>query len=154
MKNSIGMAFLLVLSGCWWAKEQAPAQQTQLLVINVLDESFYNDAHIAGSINVPFMRLENYLQSVDVHVPLVFYCSNYACSASSSAATLALKMGFADVVAYEGGMAQWYQLKYPTQGAATQDYLQQVVQAPHEQASVPVISASDLKKKMEHVHLL
>jgi hypothetical protein len=70
------------------------------------------------------------------------------------------KAGFENTYAYEGGTAEWSQLSkndpsYILEGPATESYLNQVVSAPeHEESDVEIISAQDLKNKMQSANLL
>ncbi len=116
------------------------SQPVRLRIVNVLEQELFDDAHIAGakgvdSICVPFDDIEEAAQSWDKSVPVVVYCSNYFCSASSEAAHMLAELGFSKVFAYEGGMAEWYQLFHESEpalisGPGEQKYLSMVVAAP------------------------
>jgi rhodanese-related sulfurtransferase len=139
---------LLVVAAC-----SQPHKNPSLLVINVLGAEQYNDAHIKGSINVPFDQVEAYAKKLDQKTEVVFYCANYMCSASGTAAEIFKKLGFEKVWAYEGGTAEWYQLGYPIDGAATDTYLKAENKKPAEEGthSYGLITAQELKKKMDAV---
>jgi rhodanese-related sulfurtransferase len=141
--------FGFVFAGCFQGQEKI-----KLKVINVLEKNYYDDAHIKGSINVPFMSLEQFVSPLNRKTPLVVYCANYHCSASGAAAQQLLKMGFSLVHAYEGGTAEWRQLGYPIDGPAQETYLTEVQVKPTEKSEVPVIDAVALKKLMEENKLL
>jgi rhodanese-related sulfurtransferase len=102
-------------------------------LINVLDEDAFVDAHISGSIHVPYDGVKKFLLSVDnKDVTLIFYCSNYYCTASDHAAEQAISLGFKNVFVYRGGMAEWYQLaehdsSYVYEGPAKLEYLKFVI---------------------------
>lgn len=162
MKSCRGfLVMLLMFASC--SQSEKKVEQPGLLVINVLEKEFYDDAHIQGSINVPFDQVSSYVDKFDRHTHIIAYCSNYMCSASGMVVSDLQKMGFHHLWAYEGGMAEWYQRGYPIQGPATKAYLraktekpasetQNSAQAPVTQISV--ISAEDLKAKMEAYKLL
>ena len=139
----------VALAGCG-SFESKP----KLVIINVLDKEYYDDCHIADSkqawsINVPFLEIDEYAQkNLDKESEIVLYCSNYKCSASGAAARRLAKMGFKKVYAFEGGMAEWKQLGYPTKGSCQMPYLTQVVPKPDE-AEPLVISAQELHQKMQ-----
>lgn len=112
---------LVLLAGC--GNEQDLKKQ-ELLVINVLDADHFNDCHIKGSINVPFEQVNDFVKDLDKDTTkLVFYCSNYMCTASGFAAQTCKQMGFKNVWAYEAGMADWYQKGLPVEGACKKPYL-------------------------------
>ncbi len=148
------MCSLALLVGCSREEKKTESKNADFVVINILDTPFYEDVHIKGSINVPLMELADYAQGLNKQAGIVVYCSNYACSASGAAAKQLLDMGFENVWAYEGGMAEWYQLQYPVDGPATKDYLRAENKKMEEVPSVPTISSQDLKKRMEEHKLL
>ena len=84
------------------------------VVINVLDEQYFNQEHIPGSINIPLdspdftQRVEEAL-SGDRNRPVVVYCANLECTASPTAARWLDEAGFAQVYDYEEGMRGWKQ---------------------------------------------
>lgn len=162
LKNLLVVATLsLLLSGCFRnTPETKSTKAPGLYVVNVLSKELYDDAHIKGSIHVDLDALETEAQAWDKKTPVVLYCSNYMCTASSHAARELKKMGFEKVYAFEGGTAQWFQLSkndpsYIIEGPATESYLSHEVAAPeHEEHDVDIISAQDLKNKMHSAGLL
>ena len=151
-----GVVFsLLCLVGCGGEEKTVRLHQAslpQLHVINVLDEQYYNDAHIVGSENVPFDNFEKTVQahfndgSWNTSDRFVIYCANYQCSASSEAAKFLKSLQATDVAVYEGGMAEWKQKGYPTEGPAAESYLTMVGE--HQAGlcgEIPCLSAEGLK---------
>lgn len=125
----ITLVGLVLLAGCGDAQD---LKKQGLLVVNVLDAEHFNDCHIKGSINVPFEQLDDFAKDLDKDkTKLVFYCSNYMCTASGFAAQKYKQMGFKNVWAYEAGMAEWYQKglqagmaeRYPVEGLCKKPYL-------------------------------
>ena len=115
----------------------------------------YEDCRIAGSINVPFEDVETFAKDLDRNAEIVVYCANYMCTASAAAAQKLKDMGFANVWAYEGGTAEWYQMglkaedNYPVEGSCQASYLAAANEKPaHAESSVSVISAEELHEKM------
>ena len=49
---------VICFSGCFDSSQK----ESKLVVINVLDQKYYDDCHIKGSINIPFDEFENQLQ--------------------------------------------------------------------------------------------
>jgi len=153
------LVLVALMSGCNWfgapKKTESVAVEPKVRVVNVLSKELFDDAHIKGSINADFMELATIAQDWDKSVPVVVYCSNYACTASGAAAQQLSKLGFTSVKAYEGGMAEWYQLRmqdptYEIEGPAQQDYLSMVVPQPAEHTpGVEVITAQDLKELLK-----
>lgn len=155
------MVPLVVMTGCNWGnktegeKPASSASTSKIIVINVLPKELYDDAHIPGSINVPLANLQNAAQTWNKEVPVVVYCSNYQCSASAGGARMLKNLGFKNVSAYEGGMAEWYQLSrednsYTVEGPAKQEYLSVKIAAPAapEHADVTTISAQSLRDQL------
>ena len=144
----LALSSLVLLAGCWGKKEEvAVPQPTEtkktVLVVNVLDKAMYDDAHIKGSINVTMDQLAAEAEKWDKNATIVLYCSNALCVASFDAAKMLSEKGFSDVAAYEGGMAEWFQLskknpEYIVEGPAQAEYLSLEVQKPQtEEAAAP-----------------
>jgi rhodanese-related sulfurtransferase len=112
---------------------------SSLEVINVLPEEYYTDCHITGSVNVPLDRLELFALSLPKDVEIVVYCAHYNCSLSRKAWHLLNTMGLKNIMAYEGGMREWYQKKYPKQGLCTNPSW-------HEPSTKPAIDDPVVKK--------
>lgn len=153
------LASILALAGCGVGdkeevKKEEPVKHeaASLVVINVLDPELYEDAHIKGSINVPYEQVEEYLKKTDKNNELVFYCANYACSASGEAAQEAKAAGF-NAHAYEGGMAEWVTLGYPHEGDAKQGYIHEENKKPDHLADFAIF-AEDLKAQMQEHNIL
>src|SRR5579872_5516917 len=99
------------------------SSNSKLLVINVLPEKYYNDCHITGSISAPLKELADRAKSWDCSQKIVAYCALDECDAGEKGCILLTCMGFTNVVDYRGGIKEWYQLNYPTQGPALSEYL-------------------------------
>lgn len=137
---------MMIITGC-----SPVLKKPKLVVINILDKPMYDDCHIKGSINVPFDILESALSSLNKHDEIIVYCSNYQCTASKYAAQLLKKHGFNNVMAYEAGMAEWYQQGLPVEGHCKQAYLNQVIEAENQQDNeIAVVSTEALKHKIKH----
>ncbi len=145
---------------CMVHRQQAQAENAKVLVVNVLDKDDYVDAHIKGSIHVPFEELEKAAAQWNKEVPVILYCSNYMCTASGEGAKLLSKLGFKDVRAYEGGMAEWYQLSkkdpsFVLEGPAKAEYLEIVIEKPAgEKEEIQIIDAQELQKLLKDANLL
>ncbi len=157
----LAIACLFALSGCFWNSQETKTvseKPASLYVVNVLSKEMYVDAHIKGSIHMDLDDLDMYAGKWDKNTPVVFYCSNYQCSASGHAAKVFKKAGFKHVYAYEGGAAEWSQLGYPMEGPQAEEisgYLKQVVEAPQEaKHDFDVITATELKDMMTKAGLI
>lgn len=145
---------LAVLPGCFWDTNKEVAQSAALkeglIVADVNSKEMYDDCHIKGAEHVQMTNLDAFISSLDKEkADVVFYCSNYMCSASGAAAQKLIKLGFKSVAAYEGGIAEWHQKGLPTEGPAQGSYLSVVMEKPaHEEQGFPVIEAQELAVKM------
>lgn len=143
--------FLLLVPGCWQESVQQKEEKS-LYVINLLDKEWYTDCHIKGSVHVPFDQLMSFVRTLPKNTELIVYCSNYFCTASRTAYQQLVDDGFTQVYAYEGGMAEWYQLGYPVEGICAQEYLKKVVTQPaiedDNSSKIRTISAGELYKKL------
>lgn len=123
-------------------------EEPKYYLVNVLGEKDFNDAHIKGSINIPFEKVNSFLNAIkNKEIPLIFYCSNYFCTASDAAAKMAIKKNFKTVFVYKGGMAEWYQAaqedkSFEYVGLADADYLKIVI-LPQEEILDPELDIID-----------
>lgn len=92
------------------------ARRDPVQVVNVLDPQWYSLGVIKGSKKIPLAELERRLGELDQKIPVVTYCANYECSASSDAAKLLAKHGY-QVKAYEGGIKEWTAAGLPVEKA-------------------------------------
>jgi rhodanese-related sulfurtransferase len=153
----VGLVSCVLIAACGWGERKLERQaETQnadkVAVINVLGSTpteYYNDAHITGSIHIPLDKLEEATRGWDKNTHIIVYCANYMCSSSREAVRMLSKLGFKDVRAYEGGMAEWHKKGYPTEGLARQAYLNIVGEKPSSPADVKIIEADELKELME-----
>ncbi len=103
-------------------------EQCDFIVVNVLSARLYNDCHIKGSINAPLDELYIITQQWEKkgwhqNKTIIVYCALDECDASEKAYYLLRGLEFANIIAYEGGIREWFQLGYPTEGPCSFDYL-------------------------------
>lgn len=106
--------------------------EEEILVVNVLDQEDFDDAHIKNSILVTMDELPVFLSTLSKSTILIFYCANYLCTSSDEAAISAIEDHFSNVYVYKGGMADWYQLskendEYKYDGPAVKNYLNIII---------------------------
>ncbi len=155
--NKVTLAVILVglatLSACnWFGGSTEHGHGSSVVLINVLDKEFFDDCHIAGSVNVPLEQLEEYAKkNVDKDAHVIIYCANYKCLASAEGAKMLREIGFNNVWAFEGGTAEWKKMGYPVTGPCQQAYLADFERPQDLPAAenVPVISAEELKQKID-----
>lgn len=122
---------------------------SKLLVINVLDKQACDDCKIANSICVPRNQLAVYAEKLDKQQEIVVYCAHANCPQSRIAWHILHDAGFTNIFAYEGGIREWFQKKFPTEGACSMDYIHAPLEkARDEDTAVKTISAQDLYKKL------
>lgn len=97
--------------------------RSNILVVNVLGKRYYDDARIKGSISAPLRILTDVAKSWDKNKEIIVYCACRECDASAKAYRILKEMGFAHVIAYEGGIREWYKKGYPCEGSCKLDYL-------------------------------
>lgn len=128
-------------------------EQVSFIIINVLDVDSYKDCHIPSSISIPFSELKGYAQSrLNRDTRIIVYCAHYQCSKSREAAGLLSRLGFEHVEAYEGGMAEWYQMGFASAGVCAADYLKTHHEHPPKisnEYNIATITALELKKLLD-----
>jgi rhodanese-related sulfurtransferase len=117
-----------------------------MYVFNVLAPEVFHDCHITGTLNVPYAELADYVKDFPKNTEIIVYCASPICPMSRKAWQLLQELGFTNVRAYEGGMAEWYSLGYPYEGPAQKDYLKQEYEEPTD--GIPTITADELKQKL------
>lgn len=137
------------LAGCLGSKENKPVFR----LVDVNEPIYYQDAHIAGAINVPYDKLEAESKNWNKDDTIVMYCTDYLCSESTRLAKKLLADNFKNVSVYKGGIHEWYQLslkdpkKYGIIGEATKKYLQRPIEKmAQENNGLAVLSADELSQ--------
>ncbi|MBP9764964.1 rhodanese-like domain-containing protein [Candidatus Babeliales bacterium] len=149
---SLIMFGVTMLAGCFnfWKKSEVATEVPKLVVINVLDASYYDDCHIKGSINIPFEQFEETVKTLPKQNKYVVYCSNYACTAAPFAVKVMLNSGFENVRLLPGGIVEWYQKQLPIEGKAELQYLQEDDQPMGDESEdVPVVTAEQLAQELQ-----
>jgi len=84
--------------------------KTKFRLIDVLPDELYKDGHIPGAIHIPVNQLialaSEHLKKTDI---VVVYCGSYACTASTQAATILMKLGYKRVLDFKAGKKAWVQ---------------------------------------------
>jgi len=153
----LGLSAIAVTLGLWHTY-RGEAKEPHVRVVNVLNKEMYDDAHISGSIHVSMDKLDQKMQEWRKDVPIVFYCSNYMCQASKDAARKFRENGFQHAYAYEGGMAEWYQLAQNSDAYAVEGPANMVPEytlsgeppEPTQEEKQFVISAQELQKLIKN----
>lgn len=91
------------------------------VLINVLDESQFEERHIPGSMNIP-VEDPDFLERVTDYVPgknqrIVVYCANEDCPASQQAAAKLENAGYTDVIDYTEGIEGWQTTGEPVENS-------------------------------------
>jgi rhodanese-related sulfurtransferase len=149
----LASAGLMLLPACTWFGE---AEKPTFVIANVLDKDAYDDAHIKGSIQVPFEDLDEYAQAHwdKDKTTIVVHCSNYKCTASGAGAKSLTEQGFKKVYAYEAGTAEALKEGLPVVGPAKASYLADYAKPEgydeeHKNAPYTIVSTENLKKMMQ-----
>ena len=155
MYTIIAVLIVFIFSGCFSTKQEEQSlthDSSRPLVINVLDKSMYEDCHIPGSVHVDFDKVDTYVQNISKDTEIILYCSNYACGTSEYVGKHLQSLGYKNVFAYEGGIAEWYQAGLPVVGPCKAQYLSRVMKKAQEidegESKTPVISMQDLAAKL------
>lgn len=87
------------------------AQDPDMLLVNVVDEEFYDLGHLPGSLKIPWDTLAGRLGELDRARHIVIYCRRGV--RSESAYTTLTGNGFSLVWMMEGGIEPWIAAGYP-----------------------------------------
>ncbi len=85
-------------------------------LLDVRSRSDYDKEHIKGARSLPLDEIEDRAQrTLRPDENIITYCDSFVCSASTSAAKLLAREGFAKVRDYKGGLREWKQAGLPTE---------------------------------------
>lgn len=92
-------------------------------LVEVLNESEFEEAHLPGAINVPLG--DDFDRAVQVAVPnksdpVIVYCKNTECQASPKAARRMDELGYSRVYDYAAGKQDWRKAGLPMAGSSSQ----------------------------------
>jgi rhodanese-related sulfurtransferase len=95
--------------------DQRLQQGGAFLFWNVLTDEYFNGEMIAGSLRVPLETIgrEATRLGLPKSVEIVVYCANKDCPQSRQAAEKLQTLGYTNVRAYEGGLAEWKDTGHP-----------------------------------------
>lgn len=155
-----------------FGSSSAMIEEADLLLVNVLDRTDFDDAHIrslmgmagSASINVPGndpVEIEKAILLLSKHKPMVLYGANYLDMTPYTVANRLVDAGFTNVQIFSGGMAEWYQFKqakrdytsarlYRIVGPAKKAYLKQPVKTVvNNKSNVPTIGVRELEQLIQ-----
>ena len=87
------------------------------VLIDVLDEDEFQDFHLPRARNVP-LRTSDFSRRIqtlvpDKKTPIIVYCADFECQASSNAAEILESLGYQEVRHYAQGKEDWREAGYP-----------------------------------------
>lgn len=147
-----GIIGVLLTTGCDFFSSR---KKEILRVVNVLDKPEFQDCHIPSSLNVSIMELPKVSEKWSKDDTIVFYCSNYMCTASATSCKILKKLGFTKVYAYEAGMAGWYQAGLPYEGSGKSSYLTMENKKPENKHSdLLIVDTFELKTMLDKAGII
>jgi len=92
-----------------------------VLFVDARDSLMYMESHIKGAVSLPINnaqdKMDDFFSQHDPSNPIVVYCSGEGCSDSHHLAEFLLNFGYEYIRIYIGGMPDWEEHGYPTEGA-------------------------------------
>ncbi|MFQ5824352.1 MAG: rhodanese-like domain-containing protein [bacterium] len=83
-------------------------------LVEVSNEEDYNKGHIPGAVNMPLNTLrETADQKFRKYEQIVVYCQETSSSVGSTAARILQRMGFSNVLLFQGGKEAWQNAGFP-----------------------------------------
>lgn len=91
------------------------AGATPPMLLEALDEQYYESGHLPGAIALPLSRVTEIARARlrDKSASLVVYCASSTCQNSRIAAAKLQSLGYEDVRVYAGGKADWKEAGLP-----------------------------------------
>ncbi len=95
-------------------------KEKNVVVLNVLSEVDYQKLHIKGSHNLPLNHdLPGFVEKTGMKYGrdkfIITHCTNYLCAAGPNAAKALKDAGF-KAEDYPGGIEEWFEAGFPTEG--------------------------------------
>lgn len=87
-------------------------------LVEVLGPEYYRKFHLPGAINVPLGEtFDAEIQEAvpDKKIPVVVYCMDLNCQASSKAAQRMMQLGYEQIFDYEAGKMDWKEAGLPVE---------------------------------------
>lgn len=84
-------------------------ERDDVVVVEALPRSYYEDAHLPGALNLPHDADDATIAAVlpELDRTVVVYCSNLACQNSTILSRRLAQLGYSDVREYEDGKQDW-----------------------------------------------
>jgi rhodanese-related sulfurtransferase len=93
-------------------------EDKDMLLIDVLDESSFQEEHIPGAVNIPLDQLGEKAKTFKKNQRIVVYGRTHDDDSSNRAAELLETLGFRKVSDFDGGVHAWKQAGYLTDTTA------------------------------------
>ena len=92
--------------------------QPDVVFIDARPPKLYKKGTIMGAMNLPFKQFDSRanLLPADKQTKIVSFCNGPKCKLSHKLAAKLNKMGYSDVVVYQGGYPEWKEKKAPLMG--------------------------------------
>ncbi|MCA9108539.1 MAG: rhodanese-like domain-containing protein [Planctomycetaceae bacterium] len=93
-------------------------ERDDLVVVETLDEKYFRKFHLPGARNVPLNEgFEGNIADVapETDTPILVYCMDAECEASSKAARKLEQLGYTEVFDYEAGKVDWMEAGLPVE---------------------------------------
>ena len=92
----------------------------EAIFVDARSPELYAEGHIPGALNVPWQRVNDYLdaffeKAADNKTIIIAYCDGEGCSLSEELAFLLSDMGYENVRVLINGWTMWTQNGYPTE---------------------------------------
>jgi rhodanese-related sulfurtransferase len=100
---------------------QALMASGTVTIVDALPESYYNQQHLPGALNLVEADVDTRADSIlpDKSGTIVTYCSNKGCGNSQAVANRLEKLGYTDVRKYADGIQDWTEAGLAVEGSVT-----------------------------------
>ncbi len=92
---------------------------SSMAIVDVRPRFVYDQGHIPGAVSLPLedfdQILEDFIQKHHKKLPLLLYCSGFACTDAHYAADRLMEKGFSMLKIFTGGFQEWEEMGFPIQ---------------------------------------
>ncbi len=86
---------------------------SKMIILDVRDQESYEKEHIKGAIHLTMQALQEFIETTEMHQPILVYC--YHGITSQSVAEHLFEQGFLEVYSLAGGFTKWSQYHQPVE---------------------------------------
>ena len=101
---------------------QALERNEKIVFVDTLKEEVFTEGHLPDAVNIPVEKTARLAPRLlkDKAAHIVTYSANEKCTSAREATAILEKLGYTNVMTYEGGKEEWQQSGLPFDGVSAE----------------------------------